>query len=275
MKNRTIVNISTMFLFASLSLYANQMQQFNQQQPKQVQSAFTGEYPLNKKELSVPPSVQRIRFQLGIKPTVINSLRDMQVKEKKVLNGTYNLSILQNPLYKRLRSVDTLYFNPNYINTIIFPKNLKIVSAMASFSTRSFSKTQNMLIVQPTNKVTTGNILISLTNGNKNFIMNIYVDIYYPNAKSCKITKSIHYLCDGHYLATMIKYVPTHTLSVQKQFEVIRTYLLVNNLKKLTIKRNLGYVSIKIKGIRYYIIRDDQFGTIFRNGLKLRVTETL
>jgi len=262
----------------SISLFAkfpeaNTYDVNNPQRTNNQNLGFTGEYPFDKRKLAVPPIVQKERFELNLKKPIVKDLQRKVKRKQSLLDGTLDVAVLQKPIYRAMRTIDTLYLHSNFITTIIFPKNIVIKTAGASFSTNEFSYSQNILLLQPTNNARNGNIVFSLSDGNRNYMMTIFVKQYFGKEK-CRVENG-NYKCADDYLATIIKYVQPKKLTVDFQLQLLEDYLRLNGLKKLTIPHNLGYVVLQKGKETYYIIRDDEFGIIFKSGLSLTIKNSI
>lgn len=245
----------------------------NPQKTNSQNIGFTGEYPFDKRKLAVPPFVQKERFELNLKKPIVNSLQRKAKRKQNLLDGTLDIAVLQKPIYRAMKTVDTLYLHSNFITTIIFPKNITIKTAGASFSTNEFSYSENILLLQPTNDARNGNIVFSLSDGIKNYMMTIFVKQYFPNIK-CRLENG-NYKCANDYLATIIKYKEPKKLTVDFKLQLLEDYLRMNGYDKLILQNNLDYVMLQKGKETYYIIRDDEFGTIFKNGLSLTIKNSL
>lgn len=234
---------------------------------------FTGEYPYDKSKLDTPKDVQKKRFMLKPNPKIVKKLRKDLERRKNILDGTLDIAILQKPIIKPLKTIDTLYLHSNFITTIIFPKSLTITKAGASFETREFSHSQNTLLLQPTNNARNGNIVISLSDGKKNYMMTIFVKQYFPE-DNCEV-KGENYKCSNDYLATIIKYKKERKLTMDFKLQLLQDYLNLHGIKKLSIPKNLDYLVLKKNEKTYYIVRDDEFGNIYKSGLSLTIKNSI
>lgn len=245
---------------------------FGEQKPQQV-TPFNGQYPFDNTQLSVPPIVQKNRFELNIdKEVVENQMRSIE-KTEQILDGTLDLSVLQKPLIKTMKTIDTIYLHPSFITTLVFPPEVTITQALSSFNTAVISHSQNTLILQPSIDARNGNIILSISDGNKNSVIQIFVKQYFRDA-SCKKSDN-QYRCSNDFLATTIKYIREENLSVDKKLSVIDEYFKLNNIRHLRLEKNLDYVQIEINKMTYYIIRDDEFGEIFKDGMSLAVRTSI
>jgi hypothetical protein len=262
----------------SVSLFArfpeaNSYDANNPQRTSSQNIGFTGQYPYDKRKLSTPPSVQKERFELNLNKNIVEDLQKKVKRKQSLLDGTLDIAVIQKPIYRAMKTIDTLYLHSNFITTIMFPKNIVIKTAGASFSTNEFSFSQNILLLQPTNNARNGNIVFSLSDGKRNYMMTIFVKQYFGKEK-CKVENG-NYKCADDYLATIIKYIQSKKLTVDFQLQLLEDYLKLNKLKKLTIPNNLGYKVLQKGKETYYIIRDDEFGTIFKSGLSLTIKNSI
>ncbi len=231
---------------------------------------FSGDFPYDKRKISQPKEVQKARFELNIEQKKANKIRQKIVKTKEILDGLAGVNLLQNPIFKPLKTVSTIYLHPNFITTIIFPKKFHIANKpKISFPYKTFEYDNNTIRIRPTTDTSMGNIVLSLSDGKKNYSLNIFYKRYLPDLK-CEKTQGKN--CKNNYLATVIKYVVNKNFS---PFEIIEEYEKLHNVSKIDIKNNLDYLIYSKKGQTYYIIRDDEFGTIYKDGLSLKVKTTL
>lgn len=246
---------------------------FSQEETEQTRVNFDGTYPFDKSKLSVPPLVNKNRFELSIDSKMIDKTqRDIEKKEN-MLDGTLNLSVLQKPLTRVLKTIDTLYLHPSYLTTIIMPKNTRINTALASFTTKEFSYNENVLILQPSLDARNGNVILSLSDGKNNYMITLFIKQYFPEL-DCKESGS-NYKCMNDYLTTTIRYVAQERLTTIKKFEIIEEYLKISKKEKIEIVENLSFVTLEKNGVTYYIIRDDEFGDISKSGISLTIKNSL
>jgi len=236
-------------------------------------TTFERDYPYDKRLNLIPPSVQRQRFIMNLDKEAVKKSRVDTERSKNILDGTLDIAVLQKPIHKALKTIDTLYIHSNYITTIMFPKEFTIKTAGVSFSTTTFTHAGNVLLLQPSKNSSNGNIVFSLYDGKKNYMMNIFIKQYFKEDE-CKISGG-RYKCVGDYLATIIKYTKPEPLTTNFKLNLIEDYLKLNNLKKLKIAKNLAHLDIQKNGETYYIIRDDEFGTICNSNITLRIEKTL
>lgn len=246
---------------------------FSQEENGQPNVGFDGTYPFDKSKLSNPPMVNKNRFELSIDSNVVNKTQRDIEKRESMLDGTLNLSVLQKPLTRVLKTIDTLYLHPSYLTTIIMPKQTRINTALASFTTKEFSYNENVLILQPSLDARNGNVILSLSDGKNNYMITLFIKHYFPEL-NCKEAGS-NYKCMNDYLTTTIKYVAQEKLTTIKKFEIIEEYLKISKKEKIEIVENLSFVTLQKNGVTYYIIRDDEFGDISKSGISLTIKNSL
>lgn len=230
-------------------------------------SGYSDYVPYDKKKLSTPKKVLEVRTILDIDETQANEIEKKTDRAESILDGTISINILQEPLLKPLKTIDTIYLHPSFLTTLIFPKHYKISDATTSFKFNVFEFDNNVIRVQPNPRVS-GNIAISLSDNKANYSLTIFVKKYIANI-DCKETETG---CKNDYLAVVIRYKENNTID---PFKIIEDYLLLNQKHKLVISQNLEHVSFSKGGETYYIIRDDEFGTIYKDGLSLVVQKKL
>jgi len=197
-----------------------------------------------------------------------------------------DVSILQAPVYKVLRPVDTIQVSTNFATVIEFPKGWKVVNSVAFFKTAYFSfqkiidndiKTaSNFVRFQPLddNEVSFryGNMLIDLSNGKENRSIMLIIKKYKQEfCSSVRVGGIDKYYCSGDFLGLLYKYKEVKKIN---PFEAIRVYkkLCVSGCKKIEDLKSGEFVvyNDEDKIIRY-IMRDDKFGDLFIGGKGFRV----
>lgn len=249
------------FIFLLISIAEARPQQNNEEQ-----LGFDGITPFDKSQLSIPKTVRQNRFELSIESNTTSIILEEIQRKQDLLDGLYHVDILQKPLFKTLKTVDIIYLHPNFLTTIMFPQKYSISKPMASFKTNFFEFSNNTIRIQPAQNSPLGNIVLSLTDGKQNYSINIFVK------KFIQDVNCINKKCKQDFLATVIKYQEPKKLN---HFQVIEEYLVLNSFKKVTIEKNLDYVSFSKNGETFYIIRDDEFGNIFKDGLSLKIKTSL
>jgi len=244
----------------------------NAQQMNQSSSPykFNGDMPFDKSKLDKPKIVQKNRFELNLNPKEVYQIENKIKTKKNILDGVYGINICQSPIFKPLKTITTIYLHPNFISTLIFPEKYKINSKpQVSFPLKVFEYDSNTIRVRPATDTTQGNIVLSLTDGIKNYSLTIFYKRYIPNI-NC--TKDANNNCKNTAFATVIKFVAHDSFN---PFKIIEEYMLLHKVDKLKIENNLGYVTLSKDGETYYIIRDNEFGTIYKDGMLLKVQKKL
>ena len=270
MKLKIKTTLVFLILISSIS-FANTKN--NQNDKKEYGFAENQEYPFDKSKLNIAPTVQEKRFKLDIDLDESIEINKKIDRQKDILEGTLDVSVLQKPLIKVLKTIDTLYLHPSYISTIVLPKQLKVVTCLPSFETANFHFSENMIRLQPSKNAQSGNISISLTDGVKNYTMNVFVKRYFKDDKC--IDNGNNYICSQDYLSTLIRYVPSRTLTTDAKLQIVEEYLSLSKKTKIDIKKNLDYLTIQKGNEVFYIIRDDEFGDVYRNGISLSIKNAL
>ena len=210
--------------------------------------------------------------------------KEAQVREndrKLILSEAFDAEILMNPVKRIIRAIDSIGVSPTYITTVMYPQGMKIVDVQASFSTQILEYKENMFRFRPNNNFSTGNMIITMTDGSKNYPMQLFVNRYYQ--KDCMIDSN-SYICrkiTGVFKNSKSsrKYKYTYdnlsTMYVYKnpiKVDSLKAVSLYEKLKgRLNINREKDFVEFLYRGISYKIIKDSKFGTIFYRGSKYRV----
>ena len=103
-------------------------------------------------------------------------------QRQRVLSGTYDVELSMTPEYRVFKSIDSIAISPAYLTTLFLPKGYMITDAYASFPVNYFKYNQNVLALKPDDsqqQFFSGNIFLLMTNGKRNYSMNIYVEKYY------------------------------------------------------------------------------------------------
>jgi len=203
------------------------------------------------------------------------------MERDRVLNEVFDPFILMTPVRRVLRPIDTIGISPAYITQIVLPDGYEITDFVASFNTVLFEANQNILRVRPDARTFyVGNIVLSLTDGTKNYTMTIFAERYYSsecredqelNSYICRRKKSVGLTNDSKYaytynnLSTLYQYTKPQPLS---GMEVIALFERMHG-RSLHIQNNLDSVSLSYEGISYTITRDDRYGS-FEGGIMYR-----
>jgi len=253
-----------------INLNASDYNNRNGYDRNQEQEEFTGEIPFDKRKISQPKIVQKVRFELGLKEKEANVIQHKMQKKVEILDGVAGINILQNPVFKPLKTVTTIYLHPNFITTLIFPKQFKIANKpRVSFPTKVFEYDTNTVRIRPTTSMRVGNMTLALSDGKKNYSITIFYKRYIPDLECNQKGYSD---CKNNFLATVIRFTKARKID---PFDIIEEYQKMNNISRISIEKNHGYLIFSKDGQTYYIIRDDEFGTIYKDGLSLKVETTL
>lgn len=231
------------------------------------------EYPFDNKKVNIPAEVQQKRYKLSIDKDKVNNIQRNIYRQKEIMNETLDISILQKPLKKPLKTVDTIFLHPSFITTIIMPTNLTLSDCTPSFDTTVFRYEKNIFYIQPTREASVGNITIALTDGVKNYTITLFVKKYFKEL-DC-VNEGENYKCADDYLSTIIQYAYPKRLDTITKLQIVEKYLRLHNKEKLTISKNLDFVTLKDMGETFYIIRDDEFGKIFKDGIRLTIKDSI
>lgn len=273
MKTNRVIAVLLIMFVASASLYAKRVSDGEETDESKYGFTEKQEFPFDKTKQSIPPYVQEKRFKLGLSNNKVREIRKNLEKHSEIMEGTLDISILQKPLIKTLKTVDTLYLHPTFISTVLLPKQLTIADCLPSFETTTFSYSQNVLRIQPSKNAKTGNLSLSVTDGKKNYVMNIFVKKYFKEDKC--INNGTNYVCADDVLSTIIKYVPSRKLNIDSKLQIMEEYLKLTKKTKISIKNNLDYVTLEKGNETFYIVRDDEFGDIFRNGIAFTIKNAI
>lgn len=222
--------------------------------------------------------------------------KEMQIRRKdreKVLNEVFDPSILMTPVKRTIRPIDTVGISPTYITQIIFPDNMNIQNATASFACHILDYSRNLLRLRPdTETFFSGNIVLTLTDGKKNYAMTVFAERYYQ--EDCRVDKG-EYICRKERVSSIPPSSPSPNLpsangdsgyayaynnlstfyvyTNPKKIDEMEAFLLYENLSGqiLDIENNNETVTFKYEGVYYDIIRDDISGTISYRGKQYRV----
>ncbi|CAA6806899.1 MAG: Unknown protein [uncultured Sulfurovum sp.] len=222
----------------------------------------------------------RARLEMN---TVANSeqYKETQIRRnqrKKILNEVFDISILMQPTKRIIRPVDMIGISPAYITQIVFPETMKITDVISSFNASVLKHSKNLLWIRPnSNTFFSGNIILTLTDGNKNYSMTIFAERYFQ--KDCTISDG-GYLCKKRNITSAAEssyslnnlstlYVYTNPQKIDDMKAIIMYEKLVR--RQLDIKEQGDRVSFNYKGLGYSIVRDDMSGSIFYRGKRYRV----
>ena len=180
------------------------------------------EHPFDAKSPD-PNWVQTDRFELEADPRLYQETLKRKNRFESALDGTLDISILQAPVYKLLKTIDTIYLHPSFTTTVLLPEKYAIVTAVASFNCIVFqyANNSNMLIVRPNYGFRNGNIVMTYTNGVHNGHISINVRQYLKNS-NCKVAKSGNYKCADEYFSTNYQYYEQQPLKTEDKIRIVK-----------------------------------------------------
>lgn len=228
----------------------------NNNQPLQTVDQRTGEvtttnppnlmYPIDDKLKNKTPAIKQKEFQLTIDPNAVKEVRKNKQKYENLMRNT-EIEYLIAPEQRVLKDVDVISLHPQFISTLTFPSQIKILSAQTSIPVTLLQFQQNVILIQPNTAFGYGNIFITYQSETKNYSMNLLIKNYDEREGALKI--AYQYTWDND---TKIDYV-----------SVLKHYLALNGEKPLkSLKKDGDHDVIILNGITYYIIKDSVNGNI-------------
>lgn len=225
-------------------------------QPLQTVDERTGEittmnypnlsYPIDGKLKNKTPAIKQREFQLTIDPNAVKEVRKNKQKYENLMKNT-EIEYLIAPEQRVLKDVDVISLHPQFISTLTFPSQIKILSAQTSIPVSTLQFQQNVILIQPEIAFGYGNIFITYQSETKNYSMNLLIKNYDESEGALKI--AYQYTWDND---TKIDYV-----------SVLKHYLALNGEKPLkSLKKDGDHDVIILNGITYYIIKDSVNGNI-------------
>jgi len=233
----------------------------------------------------VPVQLQRDRIEMN---TVKNAdlYKESQIKRMQrglVLSEIFDPDILMQPITRVIRAIDSIGVTPEYITTILFPHEMEIKDAKTSFDAPLLEFNKNLLRFRPNQKnFHAGNMVITLSDGQKNYEMSIQVSRYYQ--KDCTV-KNEQYICwkmkkdwtksksskaYPYAYNNLSVYYTYKNANILDPMDIISIY---EKLKghPLNLQKDGDFDVVTYDGISYRIIRDDTFGEIYYRAHKYRV----
>ena len=134
-------------------------------------------YPIDDKLKNKTPEIKQKEFQLTIDPNAVKEVRKNKQKYENMVKNT-EIEYLIAPEQKTLKDVDVISIHPQFITTLTFPAQIKILSAQASVNMNSMQFQQNVLLIQPAISFGYGNIFITYQSETKNYTMNLIIKNY-------------------------------------------------------------------------------------------------
>lgn len=233
----------------------------------------------------VPIQLQRDRIEMNTVKNA-NLYKESQIKRtqrKMILSEIFDPDILMQPVTRVIRAIDSIGVTPEYITTILFPHEMEIKDAKTSFDAPLLEFNKNLLRFRPNQEnFHAGNMVITLSDGQKNYEMSIQVSRYYQ--KDCTV-KNEQYICwkmkkDWSKSKSSKAYPYAYNnLSIYytyKNAKILDPMDIISIYEKLkghplSLKKNGDFDVLTYDGISYRIIRDDTFGEIYYRAHKYRV----
>ena len=233
----------------------------------------------------VPPQLQRDRIEMN---TVKNAdiYKESQIKRMQrnmVLSEIFDPDVLMQPVTRVIRAIDSIGVTPEYITTILFPHEMEIKDAKTSFDAPLLEFNKNLLRFRPNQaNFHAGNMVITLSDGQKNYEMSIQVSRYYQ--KDCTV-KSEQYICwkmkkdwtkSKSSKAYPYAYNNLSVYYTYKNAKILDPMDIISIYEKLkghplNLKKDGDFDVLTYDNISYRIIRDDTFGEIYYRAHKYRV----
>jgi len=219
--------------------------------------------------------IKRYRFEIDADKFyyLYDIIRKKMNDRKRILQGDYDISVLMRPSKRLFKSIDHIFLTTNYISQIVMPKEMKITDAVASFPTTLFDFSENELRLRPKKDFASGNIILHVSDGVKNYTVNLLAENYLQ--KKCEYIKGVLYCENVRTKTTPPKYkYANESVSLIYQYSKIKPLSDIEAIhlyktlygKDLNIKRNGDFVAFDYKGISYFIYRNDKFGNVFYKG---------
>lgn len=257
MKNRLL--LLTLMIACSIQL--------NAKQKAEVKESVSRMYPHNPATNSVPSFVKEDRFKLNIEPESYDLINDKLIKFEQVMNTTYGIDLLQKPVLKPIKTVDSLFLHPEYFTSIILPPGSEISDVKASFATSGdISYENNTISLRPSKKFITGNLIIFYSNGSRNFHMNIIAKNY--TLAECNFDqKNSQFMCMDSSFGIVYSY---YNESEVDELEVLLAYckLVDNDMSSI---EKFGFADVRYMGVTYRIQHDNKYGKYFFHDNKYRI----
>ena len=203
-------------------------------------------YPIDDKLKNKTPEIKQKEFQLTIDPNAVKEVRKNKQKYESMVKNT-EIEYLIAPEQKVLKDVDVISIHPQFITTLTFPSQIKILSAQASINMNSIQFQQNVLLIQPAISFGYGNIFITYQSETKNYTMNLIIKNYEEKEGPLKIAYQYDWNNDNKI----------------DSITVLNHYKKLNGDSKLkNLKKDGDHDVIILNGVTYYIIRDSINGEV-------------
>ena len=211
-------------------------------------------------------------FESTVNEALAQKMINSKDKFEKVLSETLNIEYLMQPVDRPLKAIDTLYVHPNFLTTILLPSKYKLHSGKASFKTDTFELHENSIVLKPNKNFTTGNIIITATDYDKNIIINIVLKKIETSLTTFDMDYK-KYIVDKNYLSLVYNYIEKKTLD---DFIILKHYMKINGIENSQLKNifihNGDYDMVMYDGITYYLIRDDKYNVLNFAEVNLRIS---
>lgn len=211
-------------------------------------------------------------FESTLNEALAQKMINSKDKFEKVLSETLNVEYLMQPVDRPLKAVDTLYVHPNFLTTILLPSKYKLHSGKASFKTDTFELQENSIILKPNKNFTTGNIIITATDYDKNITINIVLKKIETSLATFDMDYK-KYIVDKNYLSLVYNYTEKKTLD---NFVILKHYMKINGIENSQLKNIFAhdgdYDMVIYDGITYYLIRDDKYNVLNFAEVNLRIS---
>lgn len=211
------------------------------------------------------------KFEIESDESIFQKTINSRDKYNKLLNETIHLDYLLTPEIRPLKSIDTLHIHPNHITTIVLPIDIELRTAKASFPTDVFELNENTVLIKPNRDFNTGNIVITATNKNKNYVFNFIlrkIEISFVSFDS----DYNKYLIEDNYLSLIYQY---ERKKIEDKFDILQKYIQVNDIKSYDLdkvfQKEGDFDMLISNDITYYIIKDSRFGDINYADINFRI----
>ena len=261
-------------LFVLFFVFALAVSSYARKNQKQVPHLYP--FTPDMKKFYVDPTILRDRFELNLDIPSTKTVYSRKKRYESAMNGTLDLHILQEPILKPIQNTDMLYVHPKFLTTILFPDSLKITFARASFNPNVFEYSENMIMIQPGKKFDEGNIVVTLTDKNRNYMVNIVLQKFDANMVMYDNYFKRYASKDKTYLSIYYRYILPPKYSKVK---LLQYYMKLSGLQKgkdmkRRFPKNGDSDSFVVQGIPFYITRDDKFGDVEFENLSFRITNS-
>lgn len=211
-------------------------------------------------------------FESTLNEALAQKMINAKDKFEKVLSETLNVEYLMQPVDRPLKAVDTLYVHPNFLTTILLPSKYRLHSGKASFKTDTFELQENSIILKPNKNFTTGNIIITATDFDRNITINIVLKKIETSLTTFDMDYK-RYIVDKNYLSLVYNYTEKKTLD---NFVILKHYMKINGIENSQLKNIFAhdgdYDMVIYDGITYYLIRDDKYNMLNFAEVNLRIS---